>query len=74
MLPGIRKRNRAIKPLEQTTRFTDERNQAGLLWREEVKLPNNFYCAMGQLKSLKRRLQKDDMLRKRYQETIGTDV
>ena len=29
---------------------------------------------MAQLKSLERRLQKDDMLRKRYQETINTDV
>ena len=40
---------------------------------DEVKLPNNFYSAMGQLKSLKRRLQKDDTFRKRYQETIDTD-
>ena len=29
---------------------------------------------MGQLKSLERRLQKDDTLTKRYQETIDTDV
>ena len=29
---------------------------------------------MGQLKSLERRLQKDKTLRKRYQETIDTDV
>ena len=29
---------------------------------------------MGQLKSLERRLQKDDTLRQRYQETIDTDV
>ena len=66
---------RAIKTLEQTTRFNVERYEVGLLWREdEVKLPNNFYCAMGQLKSLERRLQKDETLRKRYQETIDTDV
>ena len=29
---------------------------------------------MGQLKSLERRLQNDDTLRKRYQVTIDTDV
>ena len=29
---------------------------------------------MGQLKTLERRLRKDDMLRKRYQETIDNDV
>ena len=46
-----------------------------LLWQdEEVKLPNNFYSAMGQLKSLERRLQKDDIMRKCYQETIDTGV
>ena len=66
---------RAIKTLEQTTRFNGERYEVGLLWREdEVKLPNNFYSAMGQLKSLERRLQKDEALKKRYQETIDTDV
>ena len=66
---------RAIKTLEQTTRFNGERYEVGLLWREdEVKLPNNFYSAMGQLKSLEQRLQKDETLKKRYQETIDTDV
>ena len=66
---------RAIKTLEQTTRFTGERYEVGLLWREEeAKLTNNFYSAMGQFKSLERRLQKDDMLRNCYQETIDTDV
>ena len=65
----------AIKTLEQTTRFNGERYEVGLLWREEeVKLPNNFYSAMGQLKSPERLLQKDETLRKRYQETIDTDV
>ena len=52
-----------------------EKYQVGLLWRDdEVKLPNNFYSAMGQLKSLERRLQKDETLKKRYQENIDTDV
>ena len=64
----------AIKTLTQTTRLTGERYEFGLLWREdEVKLPNNFYSAMGQRKSLERRLQTDDRLRKRYQETIDID-
>ena len=67
--------HRAIKTLEQTTRFMGERYEVGLLWREDGrKLPNNFYSAMGQLKSPEGRLQKDAMLQKRYQETIDTDV
>ena len=61
--------------LEQTTRFNAERYEVGLLWREDnVKLPNNFYSAIGQLKSLERCLQKDETLKKCYQETIDTDV
>ncbi|XP_075263604.1 uncharacterized protein LOC142355283 [Convolutriloba macropyga] len=56
-------------------RYPRERYEVGLLWREEeAKLTNNFYSAMGQFKSLERRLQKDDMLRNCYQETIDTDV
>ena len=44
---------RAVKTLERTTRFTGERFEVGLLWREdEMKFPNNFQSAMGQLKSL----------------------
>ena len=39
-----------------------------------MKLPNHFYSAMGQLKSLERRLQKEETLKKRYQESIDTDV
>ena len=71
----LKDEQRAIKTLEQTTRFNGERYEVGLLWREEeVKLPNNFYSAMGQLKSLERGLQKNKTLRKRYQETIDTDI
>ena len=45
------------------------------MWRkEELKMANKFYSPMGQLKSLEQRLQKDETLRKRYQETIDTDV
>ena len=66
---------RALKTLEQTTRFNGARYGVGRLCREEeVKLPNNFYSAMGQLKSLEQRLQKDETQKKRYQETIDTDV
>ena len=66
---------RAIKALEQTTRFIGKRYEEGLLWRkDELKLPNNLYSAMGQLKSLERRHQKDETLKKRYQETIETDI
>ena len=71
----LKDKHRAVKTLEQKIRFTVERYEIGLLWREkEVKLSNNFYPATGQFKYRERRLQKDDMLRERYQESIKTDV
>ena len=70
-----RAEQRVIKTLEQATQFNGERYEIELLWREdEVKLPNNFFSVMGQLKSQERRLQKVETLKKRYQETIDTDV
>ena len=66
---------RASKTFEQATRTNGERQEVGLLWREdEVKLPNNFYSAMGQLKSLKWHLQKDETQKKHYIEAFDTDV
>ena len=66
---------RAIDTLKETTRFNEERYEVGLLWREDYgKLPNNVFSAIGQLKSLERRFQKDEALKNRYQDTIDTDV
>ena len=63
-----------IKTLEQTNRITVESYKVGLLWREaEVKLPNNIYSAMRELKSLERRLQEEGKIQRQYQETIDTD-
>ena len=67
--------HRAIKTLEPTTHFNGERYEVGLLWLEdEVKLPNNFYSAMVQLKSLEQRLQKNKTLKRRHQENVDADV
>ena len=58
--------HRTIKTLQQTTQLNGKRYDVGLLWREdEMKLPKNFYSAKWQLKSLERRLQKDETLGKR---------
>ena len=75
MSPVIRKRNN-----EQSKRWSKQNDSTVKdtkldLWRDdEVKLPNNFYSAMEQIKFLERHLPKDEMLKKRYQEAIDTDV
>ena len=37
-------------------------------------MPNNYSSAVSQLKSLERRLEKDENLKQRYKETIDVDV
>ena len=39
-----------------------------------MKLPNNYFSALVQLKSLEKRLSKDDSLRLHYQKTIIDDI
>ena len=61
---------------ETTTKFDGERYEVGLLWKNaKAHLPpKNYNSAVGQLKSLKRRLEKNDNLKRRYKKTIDVDV
>ena len=62
---------RAEKILETTTYHDESRYQVGMLWAEdESSLPNNYFSALVQLKSLERRLGKDAELKERYTQTI----
>ena len=65
---------KATEILERTTRHDGERYEVGMLWAEEnSSLPNNFFSALAQLKSLERRLEKDDDLKQKYAATIADD-
>ena len=66
---------RALEMLKATTKFDGERYEVGLLWKNaKPHLPNNYSSAVSQLKSLERRLEKDENLKQRYKETIDVDV
>ena len=55
----------AMKILEETTFNDGCRYQVGMLWADdESTLPNNYFSALVQLKSLERRLGKDPQLKK----------
>ena len=61
--------------LKATTKFHGERYEVGLLWKNsKPQLPINYSSAVSQLKSLERRLEKDENLKQRYKETIDVDV
>ena len=65
---------RAEKILEDTTYHDGSRYQVGMLWaEEESSLPNNYFSAPVQLKSLERRLGRDTELKERYSKTINDD-
>ena len=67
--------DKALEMLNATTKFDGERNEVGLLWKNaKSHLPNNYSSAVSQLKSLERRLEKDENLKQRYKETIDVDV
>ena len=66
---------RAHEILENTTVHDGLRNNVGMLWAaDNTKLPNNCFSSLVQLKSLEKRLAKDEDLREKYSSTIKEDL
>ena len=65
---------RASKILQDTTYHDGCRYQVGMLWADDdSSLPNNYFSALVQLKSLERRLERTPDLRASYAQTIKDD-
>ena len=66
---------RASNVLEETTYHAGSRYQVGMLWTQiGSSLPNNYFSALVQLKSLERRSNKDPKLKQYYGKTIQDDL
>ena len=66
---------RAHDILENTTLHNGKRYNVGILGAEDnIELPNNYFSALVQLKSLQKRLAKDQTLREKYSNTIKEDL
>ena len=66
---------RAHDILENTTMHNRKRNDVEMLWGEDnIELPNNYFSALVQLKSLEKWLTKDQTLREKYSNTIKEDL
>ena len=66
---------RAFEILEETTYHDSNRYHVGMLWtKADSSLPNNYFSALVQLKSLERRLDKDPQLQQLYAKTIHDDL
>ena len=51
-----------------------ERYEIKLPWKSEIKLENNLYSALNQVKSLNTRLQRKILLQEKYKKTLLTDL
>ena len=66
---------RAHDILENTTVHNEKTYDVGILWAEDnIELPNNYFSALIQLKSLEKRLTKDQPLREKYTNTIKENL
>ena len=65
----------AVEILETSTHHDGTRYVVGMLWADPTaELPNNYFAALAQYRSLEKRLEKDMDLRKRYAQSIDDDV
>ena len=65
---------KALETLKRTTCHNGSRYEIGLPWKDDTKLPNNYFLAKAQLQSLENRLQQEPDLFFRYNETIEADI
>ena len=66
---------KAHKILESTTIHNGLRYDVGMLWAaDNTQLPNNYFSSLVQLKSLEKRLPKDEDIREKYSSTIKKDL
>ena len=65
---------RAHETLKRATFPNGSRYETGLLWKDDTKLPNNYFHAKAPLQSLENRLQQEPDLFFRYKQTIEADI
>ena len=66
---------RASKIFEETTFHDGKRYQVEMLWAKDgSSLPNNYFSALVQQKSMERRSSKDPELKQQYGKTIQDNL
>ena len=66
---------RAQNIFENITVHNGKRCEAGMLWAEDnTELPNSYFSALVQLKSLEKRLTKEQLLMEKYPNTCKDDL
>ena len=63
----------ALDKLKETITYNGERYEIGLPWRKPLRIENNYFAALSQLKNLHKRLSNDIQLKELYEQTLTTD-
>ena len=65
---------KALQIVEDTLKHNGERYEIGLPWKQNTQLPNNYFLAKAQLRSLEKRLNEDRQLADTYNSLIQNDI
>ena len=65
---------KALQIFEDTVKHNGERYEIGLPWKQNIQLPNNYFLAKAQLRSLEKRLNEDKQLADTYSSLIQNDI
>ena len=77
--PAIDKRvsledKEALRILTETCHHNGERYEIGLPWKSSATLPNNYFAAVSQARSLEKRLRDKPIVLQEYKETLIKDL
>ena len=65
---------KALQIFEDTVKHNGERYEIGLPWKQNIQLPNNYFLAKAQLRSLEKRLNEDRQLADTYNSLIQNNI
>ena len=64
----------ALRILNETCHHNGERYEIGLPWKSSATLPNNYFAAVNQARSLEKRLKDKPITLQKYKETLTGDL
>ena len=64
----------ALRILNETCRHIGERYEIGLPWKSSATLPNNYFAAVSQARSLEKRLKDKPITLQKYKEILAKDL
>ena len=68
------KSKRQLRFMEKSIEHDEDRYEIIILWKNKMKLPNNYSVAKAQLLSLQKRLRKDPETMQLYEKSLTTDL